>query len=79
MSAAAFRAAMPPEPPADSPPAEKPPRCAMCRGRMEVTRREPGPNGSQRLTFLCPKCQFTKTKTIGDPMDAGRHRPRKGK
>jgi len=57
--------------------AAKPPRCAMCRARMEIVRREPGPNGSEKFCYKCPKCEFTKTKTVGDPMDAGRHRPRR--
>ncbi len=55
----------------------KPPRCAMCRTRMELARREPGANGAERHTFKCPKCEFSKTKTTGDPNSAGRHRARR--
>jgi transposase-like protein len=56
----------------------KPPRCAMCRGRMEVQRSEPNPSGGEKQTFKCPKCEFVKTKVVGDPANAGRFRaPRK--
>jgi tRNA(Ile2) C34 agmatinyltransferase TiaS len=55
----------------------KPPRCAMCRTRMELAGREPGANGAEKYTFKCPKCEFSKTKT-NDPANAGRYRaPRK--
>jgi hypothetical protein len=67
------------ETPAIAPAAEKPPRCAMCRGRMEVSRREPAPNGAEKLTFKCPKCEFVKSKIVGDPLHDARHRPRKKK
>jgi hypothetical protein len=63
-----------------APPPEtiKPPRCAMCRARMELARREPGPNGVEKHVFTCPKCEFSKTKIAGDPTNGGRHRaPRK--
>jgi tRNA(Ile2) C34 agmatinyltransferase TiaS len=58
--------------------AVKPPRCAMCRTRMELAGRELGDNGVEKLTFKCPKCEFSKTKISGDPANGGRHRaPRK--
>ena len=63
-----------------APPLEtiKPPRCAMCRTRMELASREPGANGAEKHIFKCPKCEFSKTKITGDPASAGRHRaPRK--
>jgi tRNA(Ile2) C34 agmatinyltransferase TiaS len=52
----------------------KPPRCAMCRTRMELASREPGANGAEKHTFKCPKCEFSKTKISGDPASAGRYR-----
>ena len=56
----------------------KPPRCAMCRGRMQLKRREPNLSGGEKKTFQCPKCEFVKTKVVGDPTNAGRFRaPRK--
>jgi len=70
-------------PPSDTPtalPIEiiKPPRCAMCRTRMELASREPGANGAEKHVFKCPKCEFSKTKITGDPANAGRNRaPRK--
>jgi tRNA(Ile2) C34 agmatinyltransferase TiaS len=71
---------MPPsEPPAAEPAATKPPRCAMCRARMEIAHSEPGPNGSTRYAFKCPKCGYAKTKTVGDPLDLGRHRPKQAR
>jgi hypothetical protein len=47
----------------------------MCRGRMEVARRAAAPNGAEKLTFKCPKCEFVKTKIVGDPLHDSRHRP----
>jgi hypothetical protein len=62
----------------DPPPVVKPPRCAMCRTRMELARRELAPNGAERHVFKCPKCEFSKTKIAGDPANGGRYRaPRK--
>ena len=56
----------------------KPPRCAMCRTRMELASREPGANGAEKHVFKCPKCEFSKTKITGDPANPGRYRaPRK--
>jgi Zn finger protein HypA/HybF involved in hydrogenase expression len=56
----------------------KPPRCAMCRARMELASREAHANGAERHIFRCPKCEFSKTKITGGPTDAGRYRaPRK--
>ena len=46
----------------------KPPRCAMCRGRMELKRREPQPNGTEKQTFHCPKCGHVKVKQTEDPL-----------
>jgi hypothetical protein len=56
----------------------KPPRCAMCRTRMELLGRETLANGAETHAFKCPTCDFAKTKIIGDPVNTGRHRaPRK--
>jgi hypothetical protein len=56
----------------------KPPRCAMCRTRMELASSAPQANGAEKHVFKCPKCEFSKTKITGDPADAGRYRaPRK--
>ncbi|MDB5620753.1 hypothetical protein [Tardiphaga sp.] len=54
--------------PAPSPAEIKPPRCAMCRGRMVLTRREPQTNGTEKLTFNCPKCEYVKVKQTEDPL-----------
>ncbi len=67
-------------PPSDTPAALplatiKPPRCAMCRARMELATRESAVNGAERHVFKCPKCEFSKTKITGDAANAGRHRP----
>jgi hypothetical protein len=71
-------------PPPDAPvalPLEtiKPPRCAMCRTRMELASREPVANGAERHVFRCPKCEFSKTKITGDPASTERHRPARKK
>ncbi|MEH2468954.1 hypothetical protein V1281_001790 [Nitrobacteraceae bacterium AZCC 2161] len=50
------------------------PRCAMCRARMELAIREPQANGADKRTFKCPRCEFVKTKIVGGPIEAGRHR-----
>jgi hypothetical protein len=56
----------------------KPPRCAMCRTRMELARREASADGAEKHVFKCPKCEFSKTKIAGDPTNGGRRRaPRK--
>lgn len=47
----------------------KPPRCAMCRGRMVLKRREPQPNGTEKQTFACPKCEHVKVKQTEDPLN----------
>jgi phage FluMu protein Com len=52
----------------------KPPRCAMCRGRMVLAGTQLAADGSGTITFKCPKCAFTKTKIAGDPLNGGRHR-----
>jgi hypothetical protein len=67
-------------PPPDQPtalPLEKikPPRCAMCRTRMELASRVPDTGGGEKHVFKCPKCEFSKTKIAGDPANGGRHRP----
>ena len=42
---------------------------------MELASQQAGADGAEKYTFKCPKCEFSKTKTSGDP---GRHRaPRK--
>jgi hypothetical protein len=68
--------AMPSSDKPTTPPLEtvKPPRCAMCRTRMELAGREPGANGAEKRIFKCPKCEFSKTKIVGDPTNAGRYR-----
>lgn len=47
----------------------KPPRCAMCRGRMVLKKREPQPNGTEKQTFACPKCDYVKVKQTEDPLN----------
>lgn len=47
----------------------KPPRCAMCRGRMVLKKREPQPNGTEKQTFACPKCEHVKVKQTEDPLN----------
>ncbi|HEY8336498.1 MAG TPA: hypothetical protein VIQ05_22125 [Tardiphaga sp.] len=56
-------------------PDPKPPRCAMCRGRMVLAGTQLAADGSGTITYRCPKCQFTKTKIAGDPLNGGRRRP----
>lgn len=68
---------MPPSDPAAAPP--KPPRCAMCRGRMVLAGTQLVADGTGTITYKCPKCQFTKTKIAGDPLNGGRHRGSKKK
>lgn len=57
----------------------KPPRCAMCRTRMELAGSELSANGAQKHHFKCPKCEFSKTKITGDPAHAGRYRAPRNK
>lgn len=52
----------------------QPPRCAMCRTRMEFKRREIGVWAGEKLTFQCPKCEFIKTKLGGDASKVRRPR-----
>jgi len=52
----------------------KPPRCAMCRTRMAFKHREVDTITGEKLTFQCPKCEFTKTKLSGDAVGARRQR-----
>jgi hypothetical protein len=41
---------------------------------MELAIREPQANGADKRTFKCPRCEFVKTKIVGGPIEAGRHR-----
>lgn len=59
---------------APDPAPPKPPRCAMCRGRMLLAGTQPAADGTATVTYKCPKCQFTKTKIAGDPLNGGRQR-----
>ena len=59
---------------ASDPAPPKPPRCAMCRGRMLLAGTQPAADGTATVTYKCPKCAFTKTKIAGDPLNGGRHR-----
>jgi hypothetical protein len=34
---------------------------------MELAGQEPGANGTEKHTFKCPQCEFSKTKISGDP------------
>ena len=47
----------------------KPPRCAMCRGRMVLKKREPQATGTEKQTFACPKCEYVKVKQTEDPLN----------
>jgi hypothetical protein len=35
---------------------------------MMLARIEPGPNGSDLLTFECPKCEYSQRVEVEDPM-----------
>ena len=52
----------------------KPPRCAMCRARMTIAGTQTA-KGVATVTYACPKCEYTKTKIAGDPLNGGRRRP----
>lgn len=73
---------MPPDQPSTPslPETHKPPRCAMCRTRMELVRSQPATGGAMACTYTCPKCEFVKTKTVGGdaPLDRNlaRRRPK---
>jgi hypothetical protein len=34
---------------------------------MELAGQERGANGTEKHTFKCPQCEFSKTKISGDP------------
>jgi hypothetical protein len=47
------------------------PRCQRCFSRMVLARAEPAKGGLEKRIFECPKCHFTETKVIGDPLKSG--------
>jgi len=38
---------------------------------MVLARAEPAKGGLEKRIFECPKCHFTETKVIGDPLKSG--------
>jgi hypothetical protein len=44
------------------------PRCLRCRMRTNLASLAPRPDGSEERTFECPKCDFTETRIIPDPL-----------
>jgi hypothetical protein len=44
------------------------PRCAHCQTRMLLMRSLPLPNAAENRVFECPKCSFSETKTVTDPL-----------
>jgi len=44
------------------------PRCPKCQTRMMLARIEPGPAGSNLLTFECIKCEQVHKVLAEDPM-----------
>ena len=44
------------------------PRCGRCLSRMMLARIAPLPDGSERRTFECPKCESIETMTVADPL-----------
>jgi hypothetical protein len=45
------------------------PRCPKCQdARMMLARIEPGPDGSDRRTFECPKCEYVHKVVVADPL-----------
>jgi hypothetical protein len=44
------------------------PRCANCQTRMLLMRSSPLPNGAEKRIFECPKCSFSETRTVDDPL-----------
>jgi len=44
------------------------PRCGKCQNRMMLARITALPDGSEERTFECPRCNFTETTTVVDPL-----------
>ena len=44
------------------------PRCGRCLSRMMLARMAPLPDGSEKRTFECPKCESIETRTVADPL-----------
>jgi len=44
------------------------PRCGRCQARMMLARIAPLPDGSEKRTFECPKCESIETTTVADPL-----------
>jgi hypothetical protein len=44
------------------------PRCGRCQSRMMLARIAPLPDGSEKRTFECPKCDAVETTTVADPL-----------
>ncbi len=44
------------------------PRCGRCGIRMTLTGTESLPDGSEKRTFECPKCDFIETRAVPDPL-----------
>jgi hypothetical protein len=55
----------------------KPPRCAMCRARTALVGVAAAPDGSEKHSYHCAKCGFSKSKIIGGSADTGHRRPPK--
>jgi hypothetical protein len=48
------------------------PRCAMCQGRMTLTRIESRRNGPDLRTFECSKCEHSYDVLAEDPAKSAR-------
>ena len=44
------------------------PRCVRCRTRMDLTGIAPCPDGVEKRTFECSKCEFIETRIASDPL-----------
>jgi len=44
------------------------PRCDRCLSRMNLTSLAARPDGSEKRTFECPKCDFIETRIEPDPL-----------
>ena len=44
------------------------PRCGRCRTRMDLTGIAPRPDGTEKRTFECSKCNYMETKIVSDPL-----------
>jgi hypothetical protein len=44
------------------------PRCGRCQTRMVLACITPLPERSEKRMFECPKCDFTETITVADPL-----------